>query len=99
MYPVAVPDHEFATRLGTALKAALLYREVTTEELAARAGVSVESVRRWVRGDTNMSAADASTVADVLDVPAELLLRPPTSRAALFGMLSAWDDSRRDAPR
>lgn len=95
MYHVAVPEHAFAERLGTALKAALLYRDMTTEQVAAAAGVSVESVRRWVRGDTNISAEDAARLAEVLDLPAELILRPPTSRPAMFAMLQAWDDAQR----
>ena len=46
MYAVPVPDHAFAERLGAVLRTALLYRELTMEELAHAAGFSTESIRR-----------------------------------------------------
>ena len=101
MYAVPVPDHAFAERLGAVLRTALLYRELTMEELAHAAGFSTESIRRWVRGDTNISAVDLAHLADVLGVPAEVLLDPPATRSETLVRMAAFDALRSDpgAPR
>jgi transcriptional regulator with XRE-family HTH domain len=55
------------------LEAAMLHRRLSREELAVLAGTDVETLRR-VEGGEAPGPHLLSTLADALDVPAELLL-------------------------
>ena len=89
-------DREYAVWVAVAMKAAAYYRSVSTEELADRIGVHVETVRRWMRAQNVLSAEDASLVASALDIPGDLLMRPPESRERALAMIAAWDGLRGD---
>jgi transcriptional regulator with XRE-family HTH domain len=93
VYALTVPNSEYQERVAIALKAAAFYRSVTKAELAGRIGASVESVRRWMRAQRSLSAEDAAKLADALDVPSDLLLRPPATRERAMAMLTAWDEA------
>lgn len=95
MYALAVPESDYTHRVAVALQAAAYYRGMTTAQLAETVGVSVVTVRRWMRGERDMSISDASHLATVLDAPSDLLLRPPESRGAALAMMAAYDELRR----
>lgn len=97
MYALAVPETDYTHRVAVALKAAAYYRGMTTTELAEAVGVSVVTARRWMRGERDMSISDASHLADALNAPSDLLLRPPASREATMAMMAAWDELHGDA--
>ena len=80
--------------VGGALEAALFYRALDRHALAERIGVSYETVRRWAAEETQMSRDDVELVADALDIPGELLVRPPSTRERALAMIAAWDGMR-----
>jgi transcriptional regulator with XRE-family HTH domain len=98
MYALVVPEIEYQQRVAVAMKAAAYYRGMTAEDLADRVGVAVETVRRWMRADRGISAADAALVADALDAPSDLFIRPPESRERALAMMAAWDALREAGP-
>jgi transcriptional regulator with XRE-family HTH domain len=55
------------------LEAAMLHRNVSREELAERTGMDLDTLRRVEHGE-RPGPHLLSTLADALDVPAELLL-------------------------
>jgi transposase len=42
-------DNEYALFVAVAIKAAMYYRGLSTEELARLLGLHVETIRRWLR--------------------------------------------------
>lgn len=85
----------YKSRLAIAFDAALFYADMTPDQLAAKLGKHVESVRRWRRGVTRIDPEDLLPVAEALDCPVELLLRPPATRAEALSAISAHRDARR----
>jgi transcriptional regulator with XRE-family HTH domain len=92
-------DNEYALFVAVAIKAAMYYRGLSTEELARLLGLHVETIRRWLRADTVLSAGDASRLSATLDVPSDLLMRPPTTRERALAMIAAYDALREDGSR
>jgi transcriptional regulator with XRE-family HTH domain len=100
MYAMAVAtDSEYAARVAVALKAASYYRGLSTEALSNGLGVPVETVRQWMRGQTMPSAEHLAALTAALDVPGDLLMRPPATRERALAMIAAWDALREDGPR
>lgn len=82
---------ELNARMGEALRVAMFYRNVSVEQLAVLVKRSSEQVRRWSRGEYGLKADVVVAIADALDVPTDLLLRPPASREEALAMIAAWD--------
>lgn len=80
-----------SVRLAAAIDAAMSYRGMAPADLSERLGVPVNSVRRWRRGETVPGTLSLQALADALDAPGELLIRPPASRAEAMAMMLAWD--------
>jgi len=87
-------SEEYVGRLRSALDAAMYYREVDVDGLAARINVDRSTIHRWLRGDSVMSAAHAAAIATALDAPSDLFLRPPASRGEALAMMGAYDEAR-----
>lgn len=99
MYATNVADPEYLRRLGEALSAAMSYRQATPADVASGVGVSRDTVYRWTGGKHEMGLAEATRLADVLDAPGDLFIRPPASWGATMAMMAAYDELRRsDAP-
>lgn len=88
---------EYLDRMRRALDAAMYYRELDADGLAARIGVDRSTIHRWLRGDSVMSAASAAAIATALDAPSDLFLRPPLTRGEALAMMAAYDEVRRSA--
>lgn len=91
----ASADAGFRSRLGTALDAAMYYRDRDEHDIAVAIGVDRATVYRWLRGGTAMSAAHAAALVIALDAPSDLFLRPPETRGEALAMMGAWDELRR----
>ena len=94
MYAVLVPDLAYRERAAVALRAAMLYRDMTTDDVADAIGMSPETVRRWLRTDRGISAEEASRLTEVLNAPSDLFIRPPETRERALAMMVAWDALR-----
>jgi AcrR family transcriptional regulator len=94
MYATDVPDTEDLRRLGDALEAAMRYRNATPANVAAGVGVSRDTVYRWMGGKHGMALAEAARLAEILDAPSDLFIRPPGSWGAAMAMMGAWDEVR-----
>jgi hypothetical protein len=94
MYATNVADPEYLQRLGDALEAAMRYRNATPADVAAGVGVSRDTVYRWMGGKHEMGLAEATRLAEVLDAPGDLFIRPPESWAAAMAMMGAYDEAR-----
>lgn len=70
----------------------MYYRGVTAVALAGRIGVEPNTVGRWARGERRMSAEEAAALAQVLDAPSDLFMRPPASRESALAMMAAFDE-------
>lgn len=90
-------DETYVARSASALRAALRYADMDATALAARIGYNAETVRRWVRGDTEIRANALSAVADALDVPIDVLVRPPATADEALMQIAAWRGVRRAA--
>lgn len=99
MHTLAMPDVDYAAHVAAAIKAAAYYRELDPEKIAARMGVHVETVRRWMRGQNLPTAEDFAQLAEVLDAPGDLFMRPPASRDRALAMMATWDAMREGGPR
>ena len=73
------------------LKTAMEVRGVTATKLAEGIGADRRTVWRWLRGDAPMSLADASRIAEMLDLPGDLLIRPPATRDGALAMIAEHD--------
>jgi transcriptional regulator with XRE-family HTH domain len=92
-------DTEYVALVAVAIRAAAYYRGMSTEDIAESVGMHIETVRRWMRGATALSAEDASKVARALDAPGEMFVRPPATRERALAMMQAWDVLREDGSR
>jgi transcriptional regulator with XRE-family HTH domain len=92
MYAYVVADTDYGRRAAIALRAARY-------ELAERIGVVEETVARWERADVRLPAEQAALVTVALDLPGDLLMRPPTTRERALAMVAAWDVLREAEPR
>lgn len=81
------------------LRAILDYEGIDGEQLAERMGKSGPGVRKWLRGDAVPQRDNLVALADALDAPGELFVRPPATRDEVFAAMLAWrgvrDGSRR----
>ena len=71
----------------------------STDWIAERMGVHVETVRQWMRGSNTPSGEHLAELSRVLDVPGDLFMRPPETRERAFAMCAAYDALREDGPR
>ena len=106
-------EREFARRLGSAIKAARLDRDISQESLAEGAGTSVGSLGRWERGVNPPKSYQLAKVwayldaikplpaADLFDPVDDLsdLERRRIERATLEGLDAAWRPRRRATKR
>ena len=89
----------YRDRLALAIHEALYYREMSTDDLARRVGVGTETVRRWGRAETTISAFHAASVVRELGLPPDMLLDPPSSRGDTIARIRLWDRARRSGPQ
>lgn len=69
---------EYKARMAIAMRTALFHNgRMRPAELAARLGVTEETVRRWTRGDVEIRISGLAAICDALNVPADLFVRPP----------------------
>ena len=96
---LAMPDTTgYAARAGRALDAAMYYRGMEINDLAVAIGVNRGTLYRWIRGETDMSAAHAAAIIEALDAPPEILVRPPETRERALAMMAVYDELRAAAP-
>jgi transcriptional regulator with XRE-family HTH domain len=93
-YPDLVDTSDYQERLGHALSTARYVHEMTREEVAAGCDVSTETYARWERGDVDLRGHALGRLAEVLRLPADLLLDPPATRAAVLVKIAAHDAAR-----
>lgn len=74
----------------------MYYRGLDESEMAALVNVNRATVYRWRAGTAVMSAAHAAAVAETLNAPSDLFLRPPETRERALAMMAAWDAARGD---
>jgi transcriptional regulator with XRE-family HTH domain len=91
-------DTAYRERLGVALDAAMYFRGHDETAVAALVGVDRATIYRWLNGHTAMSAGHAARLAEVLDAPSDLFLRPPETRERALSMMAAWDELRAADP-
>jgi transcriptional regulator with XRE-family HTH domain len=94
-YPLSVSTgDDYAARLGLVLRTARYVREMTREAVAEGCEVSAETVARWERGNVDLRGHALGVLAEVLRLPADLLLDPPSSRSAILVKIAAFDQAR-----
>jgi transcriptional regulator with XRE-family HTH domain len=94
-YPLSVSTgDDYAARLGLVLRTARYVREMTREAVAEGCEVSAETVARWERGNVDLRGHALSVLAEVLRLPADLLLDPPATRSAILVKIAAFDQAR-----
>jgi len=94
-YPLEVAsDDEYATRVGLVLRTARYFRDVTREVVAEGCEVSTETVARWERGNVAIPGHALARLAEVLRLPADLLLDPPATRGETLVKIAAFDQAR-----
>lgn len=93
--PVKTEDG-YARRIGAALETARMWRQLSQEQLASAAGISVSTVSRYENGETRAFGDTMVALAHALDVPLALLLEPP-ERDELLLAIAAHDGLRRAA--
>lgn len=94
MLAVVAPDSDYAVRVGLVIRTARYFRDMTREELAARCDVSAETLARWERGTVAIPGHALAALAELLDVPADLLLVPPETRSEALVKIAAHDAVR-----
>lgn len=94
MYATSVSDPAYLSHLAAAIDAAMDYRGVSALELAQSVGVDRQTVYRWVLGHNKPGPVQLHAVADALDAPGDLFIRPPDSRGEAMAMMAAWDELR-----
>ena len=96
MYPLAAMSKRRGRGDGNdALAAAMYYRGIETDAMAAAVSVDVQTVRRWLRGDSVPTGAHLMALLQELDAPADLLSEPPLSRSDALALMVAHDAVRR----
>lgn len=84
---------------NAALGAAMYVREMEPDDLGAAVGVDVQTVRRWLRGESSPSGANLLAILAALDAPNALLADPPLTRGEALALMVAHDQARRRPPR
>jgi transcriptional regulator with XRE-family HTH domain len=92
---VVTGDAEYASRLGLVVRTARYYRDVTREEVGERTNFNAETIARWERGDVAVPGYALRRLAEVLDLPAALLIEPPESRQDVLVAIAVHDGQRR----
>lgn len=78
-----VAEDDYLRRLGAVIRAARKVRRINQETLGERVGRDVNTISRWERGATSLSAYDLARLWEALDVPAEWFLSPTDSISEL----------------
>lgn len=98
MYAAYAPEvgseTDYGTRVGMVIRTARYFRERSREQVAADAEVSPETVARWERGQVAIPGHSLSRLAEVLDLPADLLIDPPATRSEVLVRIAAADAVR-----
>lgn len=84
--PSSVPrvaEDDYLSRLGAAIQSARKALKLSQAELGERVGRDANSISRWERGATSLSAYDLVQLWRALDVDAEWLLEPTDSISEL----------------
>lgn len=74
-----VPEDEYLRRLGAVIRETRKLRRMSQDELGAKVGRDNNTISRWERGATSLSAYDLSQLWVALEIPAEWLLEPTDS--------------------
>jgi len=85
---------EYATRVGLVLRTSRYVREMTREAVAEGCEVNTETIARWERATTTIPGHALARLAEVLRLPADLLLDPPTTRSGALVRIAAHDATR-----
>jgi transcriptional regulator with XRE-family HTH domain len=78
-----VPEDDYLRRLGAVIRAARKARGWGQEELADRVGRDKNSISRWERGATSLSAYNLVQLWEALEIPADWLIEPTDSLSEL----------------
>lgn len=78
-----VSEDDYLRRLGAVIQAVRKARRWSQAELGERIGRDANSISRWERGATSLSAFDLVQLWQVLEVPAEWLVEPTDSISEL----------------
>lgn len=70
-------EDTYLKHLGATIAECRILAGMSQEELAAKVHRSAAALSRWETGKVSPSAWDLRRLADILDVPADLLLYPP----------------------
>ena len=81
--------------VGVPLDAGLYARTLDTGDLSAAVGVDVQTVRRWLRGESHPTGSHAISVLRALDAPPRLLDEPYLTRGEALALMVAHDAVRR----
>lgn len=92
--PHVTGDSEYATRLGLVVRTARYFREISRDDLGARTDFNPETIARWERGDVTVPGYALARLAEVLDLPADLLIDPPATRSEVLVRIAAADAVR-----
>ena len=74
-------EGKFAKRIGQALAKQRIKRKLTQEQLAEMLGVEQETISRFERGATLPPLLRLIDLAEIFDVPLDVLVRAGSSRA------------------
>jgi len=74
-----VPEDDYLRRLGAVVREARKLRGWSQEDLGERVNRDKNSISRWERGATSLSAYDLVQLWQALEVPADWLLDPTDS--------------------
>jgi transcriptional regulator with XRE-family HTH domain len=94
--PQAMGRHQPA---NAALHAAMYYRGLETDDVAASLDVDVQTVRRWLRRESVPTGAHLVALLTLLDAPSALLAEPPIERERALAMMATYDELRAGGPR
>lgn len=78
-----VAEDDYLSRLGAVIQAVRKARRWSQAELGERVGRDANSISRWERGATSLSAYDLVQLWQVLEIDAEWLLQPTDSISEL----------------
>lgn len=75
---------EYKPALPDVLRAILDFDGIDARKLAERMGRNEGVIGKWVRGEARPAFESMVQLADALDAPVDILVRPPATRYLLF---------------